>query len=119
VCEQETPVGYVVLTFGYSLEFLGRDAFIDELYLREYYRGRGWGRKTLDFVEEQARTSDIRSIHLEVVRQNDTAKEVYRRTGYVDHDHFLMTKWIERGFRNQPQSLIEVFAVGHRFAILI
>jgi hypothetical protein len=26
--------GYAVLTFGYSLEFHGRDAFVDELYLR-------------------------------------------------------------------------------------
>lgn len=98
ICDQQTPVGYVVLTFGYSLEYLGQDAFIDELYLRESHRGRGWGRKTLDFVEEQARASEIRSIHLEVVRRNDTAKEVYRRAGFVDHDHFLMTKWIERSF---------------------
>jgi len=101
VCDQQAPVGYVVLTFGYSLEYLGRDAFIDELYLRDSHRGRGWGRKALDFVEEQARASEIRSIHLEVVRRNDTAKEVYRRAGYVDHDHFLMTKWIERGFAKQ------------------
>lgn len=37
-------VGYVVLTFGYSLEFQGRDAFVDELYLRASARGRGVGR---------------------------------------------------------------------------
>jgi GNAT superfamily N-acetyltransferase len=98
ICDAETPVGYIVLTFGYSLEYLGRDAFIDEFYLRESYRGRGWGRKTLEFVENEARASEVRSIHLEVVRANTTAKEVYRRAGYTDHDHFLMSKWIERGF---------------------
>jgi GNAT superfamily N-acetyltransferase len=98
VCDQHTPVGYIVLTLGYSLEYLGRDAFIDEFYLRPSHRGRGWGRKTLEFVEDQARASGVRSIHLEVVRQNGTAKEVYRRAGYADHDHFLMSKWIERGF---------------------
>jgi diamine N-acetyltransferase len=87
-----------VLTFGYSLEYLGRDAFIDEFYLRESHRVRGWGRTTLDFVEEQARGAEVRSIHLEVVRRNDTAKEVYRRAGYTDHNHFLMSKWIERAF---------------------
>jgi hypothetical protein len=31
VLDAETSVGYIVLTFGYSLEFLGRDAFIDVL----------------------------------------------------------------------------------------
>jgi GNAT superfamily N-acetyltransferase len=98
ICDQETPVGYVVLTFGYSLEYLGRDAFLDEFYLRESHRGRGWGRRALQFVEEQARTFEIRSIHLEVVRENTHAKEFYRRAGYADHRHSLMSKWIERGF---------------------
>ena len=30
VCDSGTAVGYIVLCFGYSLEFLGRDAFIDD-----------------------------------------------------------------------------------------
>lgn len=98
ICEDSTPVGYIVLTFGYSLEFLGRDAFIDEFYLRESHRGRGWGRRALSFVEAEARLLDVRSIHLEVVRQNTGAKEVYRKSGYVDHDHHLMSKWIEPRF---------------------
>jgi diamine N-acetyltransferase len=98
ICDGDVPVGYIVLTFGYSLEYLGRDAFIDEFFLRESHRGRGWGGQTLDFVEEAARAAGVRSIHLEVVRSNTTAKEVYRRSGYADHDHYLMSKWIERAF---------------------
>jgi diamine N-acetyltransferase len=93
-----TPVGYIILTFGYSLEYLGRDAFIDEFYLRESHRGRGWGRKTLEFVEQAAQAAGVRAIHLEVIRTNTTAKEVYRRSGYQDHDHYLMSKWIEKAF---------------------
>jgi diamine N-acetyltransferase len=42
VLDADAPAGYVVLCFGYSLEYLGRDAFLDEFYLRESYRGRGW-----------------------------------------------------------------------------
>jgi hypothetical protein len=30
ITEKETPIGYIVLTLGYSLEYGGRDAFIDE-----------------------------------------------------------------------------------------
>jgi diamine N-acetyltransferase len=98
ICDKETPVGYIVLTFGYSLEYLGRDAFIDEFFLLPSYRGRGWGRATLTFVEKAACSAGVRAIHLEVVRANPTAKEVYRRSGYSDHDHYLMSKWIERSF---------------------
>jgi GNAT superfamily N-acetyltransferase len=98
ICDDTTPVGYIVLTLGYSLEYLGRDAFIDEFYLLESHRGKGWGKRALAFVEDQARGLEVRSIHLEVVRQNAGAKEVYRKSGYADHDHYLMSKWIERGF---------------------
>jgi len=86
-----SPVGYVVLCHGYSLEYLGRDAFIDELYLIESYRGRGWGRKAFEFVSDQAQLQGIKAIHLEVVRRNTNAFEFYRKLGFKDHDHHLMT----------------------------
>jgi len=90
------PVGYVVLCFGYSLEWLGRDAFIDEFYLREEYRGCGWGRKTMEFVEVAALKAGIRTLHLEVVRQNETALEVYRKLGFREHDSTFLSKWIAK-----------------------
>jgi ribosomal protein S18 acetylase RimI-like enzyme len=91
-------VGYVVLCFGYSLEWLGRDAFIDEFYLREEYRGRGWGRKTLAFVEDAARSSEVTTLHLEVVQQNAAALEVYRKLGFQEHESAFLSKWIAQGF---------------------
>ena len=30
----DEPVGYAVLTLGYSVEYGGRDAFLDELYVQ-------------------------------------------------------------------------------------
>lgn len=98
ILDGDSPVGYIVLTLGYSLEFLGRDAFIDEFFLRESHRSRGWGRKTMEFVEKHARSLGVRSLHLEVVRANSHALEVYRKLGFHDHEHHLMTKWIEREF---------------------
>jgi ribosomal protein S18 acetylase RimI-like enzyme len=94
ILDGDGPVGYVVLCFGYSLEWLGRDAFIDELYLLEEYRRRGWGRKTLEFVEEAARSAGVRTLHLEVVRENTAALELYRKLGFVEHPSTFLSKWI-------------------------
>jgi len=94
ILDGDTAVGYVVLCFGYSLEWLGRDAFVDEFYLREGYRGRGWGRKTMEFVQEAARQAGIRTLHLEVVRDNVTALEVYRKLGFCEHESTFLSKWI-------------------------
>lgn len=90
----EEAVGYLVLTFGFSLEFKGRDAFVDELFLREEFRGRGIGRRALAFAEEQCRGAGVRALHLEVERANTNAQGLYRRAGFKDHDRYLMTKWI-------------------------
>ena len=87
-------VGYAVLTFGYSLEFRGRDAFVDELYLRDEYRGQGIGKRALEFLTGVCAAEGVNALHLEVERANTSAQAVYRKFGFEDHDRYLMTKWI-------------------------
>jgi ribosomal protein S18 acetylase RimI-like enzyme len=87
-------VGYTVLTFGFSLEFHGRDAFVDELHIIAGYRGRGIGKQALNFLVEICRSEGINALHLEVERVNTIAQEVYRKQGFRDHDRYLLTKWI-------------------------
>ena|ERR671932_14374 len=89
-----TVIGYIVLMFGYSLEFLGRDAFIDELYIREGNRGQGIGTRALQFVQQVCPSLGIQALHLEVDRKNTDAQRLYRKVGFEDHDRYLMTKWI-------------------------
>jgi ribosomal protein S18 acetylase RimI-like enzyme len=96
--QQETDViGYIILTLGFSLEFRGRDAFIDELYVRPEYRNQGIGTKTLAFVEIALASLGVRAIHLEVDFENPNAQRLYRKTGYQGHNRFLLTKWLALG----------------------
>ncbi len=95
--------GYLVVTFGFSLEFKGRDAFVDELFLRAEMRGRGLGSRALSVAEETCRAEGVRALHLEVERANTGAQEVYRRAGFKDHDRYLLTKWIEPNGRATHQ----------------
>ena len=90
------PIGYVVLTLGYSLEFGGRDAFVDEIYLRESHRGQGIAKQALAVLEGACRELGVRALHLEVERKNARAQVVYRSAGFKDHDRYLMTKWLEQ-----------------------
>lgn len=86
--------GYTILTFGYSLEFGGVDAFVDELYLQAAYRAQGVGKAALEFLVEVCATLGIHALHLEVERANTRAQAVYRQFGFVDHDRYLLTKWL-------------------------
>lgn len=98
ILDAATAVGYVGICFGYSLEWLGRDAFVDEFCLLPDYRGRGWGRKAMAFVEDAARALNVRALHMEVVRKNATALQVYRKLGYKDRDSTFLSKWIAQDF---------------------
>ena len=88
-------VGYIILTFGYSIEYKGRDAFIDELYIEEEFRGRGIGKAAMNFIVKEARNLGIHAVHLEVERDNAAAKKLYEKNDFKDNGRTLMTRWIE------------------------
>lgn len=85
-------VGYLILTLGFSFEYGGYDAFIDEVYIRQSHRGKGIGAAALSFAEEACRAFGVRALHLEVERENTNAHALYRKVGFIDHDRYLMTK---------------------------
>jgi ribosomal protein S18 acetylase RimI-like enzyme len=87
-----SPVAYVILTVGFSLEYGGRDAFIDDLYVAPGHRGHGLGKSALALAEATCRDLGIRALHLEVERRKAGAQALYRRFGFVDHERYLMTK---------------------------
>lgn len=86
--------GYAVLGFGFSLEYGGRDAFLDELYLAPTQRGRRLGSRVLELLEEAAREAGIHALHLEVGRENAAGRALYARRGFADQDRLLLTKRI-------------------------
>jgi GNAT superfamily N-acetyltransferase len=88
----DAPIGYIVLTFGYSLEFHGRDAFLDELFIAEEQRGRGVGTAALRFLDATCPGLGVHTLHLEVERHNAAAQALYRRFGFHDSDRYLMNK---------------------------
>lgn len=88
------PAGYIILTFGFSFEYHGRDAFIDELYVLPEFRKRGIGKLAVQVAEREAAALGVNALHLEVDTGNDPALELYRRAGYEDHNRKLMTKWL-------------------------
>lgn len=89
---QPEIVGYIAVTFGFSLEYLGRDAFIDELFIRPALRGAGLGTRVLQAVERECIESGVRALHLEVERDNPAAQALYRRQGFRDNDRQLLSK---------------------------
>jgi ribosomal protein S18 acetylase RimI-like enzyme len=84
--------GYFIVAFGFSVEFGGRDAFLDELYVAPEARGKGLGTEAIEVAERVCRENGIRALHLEVEFTNESAKRLYARRGFDEHTRQLMTK---------------------------
>jgi ribosomal protein S18 acetylase RimI-like enzyme len=88
---QGQPAGYVAVTFGFSLEFYGRNATIDELFVAAYFRSHGIGGQAIEFVEGFARSLGYRSLMLEVDTANTRGQRFYESHGfqYYPHMHIM------------------------------
>jgi ribosomal protein S18 acetylase RimI-like enzyme len=95
ICTNHEAVGYLVLTLGYRLAY-GRYAFIDEIYVRPHDRGRGIGRQALAFAQTKCRELEVKALHLEVEQENIRARALYLAVGFVDYEHYFMTRWLEQ-----------------------
>jgi ribosomal protein S18 acetylase RimI-like enzyme len=86
--------GYLVLTLCYSLEFAGRFALVDELYVREERRGQGIGTRALEIAIEAAAELGAAAVRLEVDVANEGAMRLYRRLGFELQERRLMSRWL-------------------------
>ena len=77
----EIVVGYGLLSFTYSNEAGGMVVWLEEIYIREAYRGRGLGNEYLRFVSDTYRETAA-WLRLEISPENDRARELYKKHGY-------------------------------------
>ena len=82
--------GYIALCRGFSIEFNGFDAFVDEFFLQPEFRGRGLGKRVLAAIQAEARQAGIQALHLEVAQDNSAAQGLYRQAGFVTRDKYRL-----------------------------
>lgn len=86
--------GYAQLSLSYSTEAGGITLWLEELYIRESFRGKGIGAKFLQFMEDE-KAGKIARIRLEVTTSNIGAIKLYKKFGYKEMDYMGMYKEIK------------------------
>jgi len=74
------PAGYA-LFFGYYSTWSGPGLFLEDLFVREAFRGRGIGKSLLAAVARIALEEQCYGIHWEVLDWNERAIELYKALG--------------------------------------
>ena len=87
---RRAPVGHVMVSFGWSLEFGGMDGFVDELYIRPAVRGRGMATDVLYSLPRALRDAGLKALHLEVKREDKSAQRLYRKAHFELRDGYSL-----------------------------
>lgn len=82
-------IGYAVSVIGFSFEFGGRIAFIDEFYVEEGHRGKGVGGRTLDFIARHEAQQGSVVLLLEASDLESRLHDFYGKSGFVRRDYRL------------------------------
>jgi GNAT superfamily N-acetyltransferase len=81
------PAGYA-LFFPYYSTWMGPGLFLEDMFVRAQFRGRGIGRALLASVAGIARQENCYGIHWEVLDWNETAIEFYKSLGVEFRDRW-------------------------------
>jgi GNAT superfamily N-acetyltransferase len=81
-------IGYIAICYSYSIEFGGRDAFVDEFYITATERGMDIGGRVLKEIAALLRARGIVAVHLEVDGGNERARAAYARAGFSSRDKY-------------------------------
>jgi ribosomal protein S18 acetylase RimI-like enzyme len=91
---ESEPVGYFVLSWGYDLEWRGRDAYLTELYVDPAWRGQRVGAQALALIEDLVRVNGASAMHLMVRPENEPAVRLYASAGYRSPPRVFLTKML-------------------------
>jgi len=80
--------GYGLLNKSYSREAGGLVLWIEELYVKKQFRGKGLGSEFISFVENNF---DFKRLRLEVEKTNQRAVKMYERNGlsFLEYDQMI------------------------------
>lgn len=86
---KEVIAGYGMTAPSYTTEYGGLCVWIEDLYVKPEYRGRGIGSEFLLYIKEEY--PEAVRFKLEVEPENERAVEVYKKNGYGVSPYWEMT----------------------------
>ena len=88
--DNDVPVGFALTSFYYATEVGGTVVLLEDLYLEETCRGKGFGSKFIEFIEKEYPAA--KRFHLEVAAENTRAINLYKTLGYEVLEYVQMVK---------------------------
>ena len=99
----DEQVGYIVLTYRFSMESGGIDAHIEDIYVRTGERRNGVGSRLLTEAIKRSEEDGLKAIHVETGSDDLRAIQFYRRHNLLNRGRTFMTVEITENKLAKPK----------------
>ena len=92
--EQNNVVGFISVVFYRSVFHKNGTALVNELVIDNMHRGKGIGKKLLDYAINEALIREMDEIEVGVMKENKKAIHFYKSNG-MNEEYYLLGKEFE------------------------
>jgi len=86
-------IGFANLVTILSVWAHGKALILDDIYLRDDYRHRGYGAEFLKYIEDYAQVNGYKRLQFQSEEHNKGAYNFYKNMGYADMDMKFYVKY--------------------------
>ena len=94
IIEEEKMIGFMNIQCFYSIWSHGKVFFLDDFFIEENFRRKGYGEKALKDLQKYAKKSGIKRIQLMAENTNPRAIEFYRKHKFNEQEIHLFLKYL-------------------------
>lgn len=94
--EEDKPIGFANLMLIFSVWAHGKALVLDDLFIRESFRGKGYGKKIMEFIEQVAEEKGCGRIQFQSEETNPGAKKFYEAVGYTPIHMYFYVKYLNK-----------------------
>ena len=94
IIEEEKMIGFMNIQCFYSVWSHGKVFFLDDFFIEENFRGKGYGEKALKDLQGYAKKIGIKRIQLMAENTNPKAIEFYKKHKFNEQEIHLFLKYL-------------------------
>lgn len=92
--KEKTVIGFANLMNIFSVWSHGKALVLDDLYIKEEFRGNGVGRFVMQSIETYGRQHGCKRLQFQSEYTNPEANKFYDRLGYVSESMYFYVKYL-------------------------
>ena len=94
IIEEEKMIGFMNIQCFYSIWSHGKVFFLDDFFIEENFRRKGYGEKALKDLQKYAKKSGIKRIQLMAENTNPRAIKFYKKHKFNEQEIHLFLKYL-------------------------